>query len=167
MSEYVLSLIPEDPSYVPPAEAQSQALEAFHAFLTKKKPFQVKASARWDEPKVEIELDVSEDIQFVDQGENFESVSCPACDTEIDTKSWGEWMGKSSESNFVDRSVTMPCCGCETELNALRYDWPAGFARFVLRAVDPDIKDGMLPAEKLSALEEVLGCKLRQIWTHY
>jgi hypothetical protein len=167
MSEYYLSIIPEEPSYVPSAEAQAQALEAFRAFLTRKKPFQVKASARWDEPIVEIEVEVSEDIQFVDQGENFESVSCPACDTEIDTKSWGEWMDKSSECNFVDRSVTMPCCGRQMDLNALRYDWPAGFARYILRALDPDIKNGMLLEEQLFALEGVLGCKLRQIRTHY
>jgi hypothetical protein len=167
MSDYYLSLIPEDPSYVPPADAQARALETFRAFLTKKAPFQVKPFVRRDEPKVEIEMEVSEDIQFVDQGENFESVSCPACGTRIKTKSWSGWMNKSYESKFIDRSVTMPCCGCETELNALRYDSPAGFARFVLRALDPDVKNGMLPAEKLSALEEILGCKLRQIGTHY
>jgi hypothetical protein len=167
MSDYYLSIIPEDPSYVPAADAQSRALEAFRSFLTKKKPFQAKAFYRRDEPEVEIEVEVSEDIQFVDQGENFESVSCPACDIEIDAESWGEWMDKSHESNFVDRSVTMPCCGCQTELNALRYDWPAGFARFVLRALDPELKDGLLPVDKLSALEEILGCKLRQIRATY
>ncbi len=167
MSDNYLSLIPEEPSYVPPAEAQARALETFRAFLTKKRPFQVKPSARWDEPVVEIEVEVSEDIRFVDQGSNFESVSCPACGAEIDTESWSEWMNKSSKSDFLDRSVTMSCCGRETDLNALRYDWPAGFARYILRALNPEIENGMLPADKLSALEEILGCKLRQIRTHY
>jgi hypothetical protein len=152
MSDHYLSLIPEEPSYLPPTEAQALALEAFRAFLS---------------PDAEIEVEASEDIQFVDQGENFESVSCPACDTEIDIKSWGEWLDKSSESNFIDRSVTMPCCGRETDLNALRYHWPAGFARYILRALDPGIDNRWLEEKQLSALEGILGCKLRQIRTMY
>ena len=119
-----------------------------------------------DKSEVEVGVEVSEDIQFVDQGVNFESVSCPACGTEIDFKSWKEWMDRSYESKFIDRSITMPCCGCETDLNALRYDWPAGFARFALKAVNPDINNGVLPADKLSVLEGILGCKLRQIGSH-
>jgi hypothetical protein len=163
---YYLSLIPEEPSYVPPADAQLRALDTFRAFLAKKMPFQVKPSVRWDEPEVEIEVDVSDDIQFIHQGVNFESVSCPACGTEIEFKSWEAWMNGSYKSKFVNRSITMPCCGCETDLNALRYDWPAGFARFSLRAVNPDIENGLLPPDKLSVLEEILGCKLRQIGAH-
>jgi hypothetical protein len=59
---YYLSLIPEEPSYVPPAEAQSRALGVLHAFL-KKKAFHL-----LDKSGVEIEVEVSDDIQFVDQG---------------------------------------------------------------------------------------------------
>jgi hypothetical protein len=158
---YYLSLIPEEPSYVPPAVAQTQAREAFRAFL-KKKAFHL-----LDKSESEIEVEVSDDIQFVDQGVNFESVSCPACGTEIESESWKKWMGRSYESKFIDRSITMPCCGCETDLNALRYDWPAGFARYVLRAVNPNIDNEVLPADKLSVLEDILGCKLRQIRTHW
>jgi hypothetical protein len=158
---HYLSLIPEEPSYVPTTEAQSRALDAFRAFL------KTKAFHFLDNTKVEIEVEVSEDIRFVDQGLNFESVSCPGCGTEIKTKSWGKWMDGSHQSKFVDRSITMPCCGCETDLNALRYDRPAGFARFVLRAVNPEIENGLLPADKLSVLEQILGCKLRQIATWY
>jgi hypothetical protein len=142
-------------------------IETFRAFLTKKRPFQVNPSARWDEPEVEIEVEVSEDIKFVDQGSNFESVSCPACGIEMDTKNWLEWMEKSGETDFIDRSITMPCCGCQTDLNALRYDWPAGFARYILRAPNPGIGNGWLEEKQLSALESILGCKLRQIRTHY
>jgi hypothetical protein len=158
---YYLSLIPEEPSYVPTTEAQSRALDAFRAFLTRK------AFHFLDKTKNEIEVEVSEDIRFVDQGVSFESVSCPGCGAEIKTKSWKKWMDRSHQSKFIDRSITMPCCGCETDLNALRYDWPAGFARFVLRAVNPEIENGLLPADKLSVLEQILGCKLRQIATWY
>jgi hypothetical protein len=91
---YYLSLIPEEPSYVPSAEAQTQARDAFRLFL-KKKAFHL-----FDESEVEIEVEVSDDIQFVDQGVNFESVSCPACGTEIEFESWKKWMDRSYESNF-------------------------------------------------------------------
>jgi hypothetical protein len=163
---YYLSLIPEQPSYVPPADAQSRAVDAFRAFLTKKEPFQIKVAHRRDEANVEIKVEVSEDIQFVDPGVNLESVSCPSCGAEIGFTLWKQWMDRSYEGKFIDRSITTPCCGHETDLNALRYDWPAGFARFALRAINPDIENGLLPADRLSVLEEILGCKLRQIGAH-
>jgi hypothetical protein len=145
-----LSLIPEEPSHVPPADAQLRALDAFRSFVKKAR---------------EIKIEVSDEIQFIYQGKLFSSVYCPACNTEAKNKSWVEWMDKSYVSKFTDRSITMPCCGCETELNALRYVEPTGFARFVLRAVDPEMKGCLLPADKLSVLEGILGCKLRQVVT--
>jgi hypothetical protein len=42
--------------------------------------------------------------------------------------------------------ASMPCCGGSTSLNALRFDWPAGFARFVLEARNAGVgKDSWLP----------------------
>jgi hypothetical protein len=151
MSEHFLSLIPEQPDYVPSAEAQSRALELFRSFVPK-------AS--------DVEARVSEHIEFIDQGECFERVACPACDAKLKSKRWGELMDKSYETQFTDLSITMPCCGHETDLNSLRYEWPAGFGRYVLRADSPGL-NGWLPADKQSMLEDILGCKLRQIATMY
>jgi hypothetical protein len=50
-----------------------------------------------------------------------------------------EWMHKAFGSRFVDLAITAPCCGLGTNLNALRYLPPAGFARFSLTAKDPDV----------------------------
>jgi hypothetical protein len=50
-------------------------------------------------------------------------------------------------------------------LNELRYDWPAGFARVVLEAMNPDVPD--LPATALAELAQRLGAHLRVIWAHY
>jgi hypothetical protein len=151
MSDHFLSLIPEQPDFVPPAEAQTRALEAFRSFVPK-------AS--------DVEARVSEDVEFIDQGENFERVVCPACDTELNSKRWGELMDKAYETQFTDRSIIMPCCGSGADLNSLRYEWPAGFARFVLQAECPNLC-GWLPADKQSTLEDILGCKLRQIMSMY
>jgi hypothetical protein len=58
-----------------------------------------------------------------------------------------------------------PCCGSRVSLNDLRYEWPAGFARLVLEAWNPNVT--RLDEEEVSKLEEVLGAPLRIIWTRY
>jgi len=84
---------------------------------------------------------------------------------QLKSKRWGELMDKAYKSQFTDRLITMPCCGFKTDLNSLRYESPAGFARFVLETDSLDLD--WLPVDRQSMLEEVLGCKLRQIWTMY
>src|ERR1044071_3669150 len=123
MSDFFLSLIPEDPAYVPPAEAQAQAVAALRACLP---------------PPSHVEARVFAEVTFIDQGTNFEKVLCPACDEDI-TEHWAEWVGAAVQAQFSDRSLSTPCCGRLTGLNALRYIPPAGFARFSLCAMNPSI----------------------------
>jgi hypothetical protein len=59
----------------------------------------------------------------------------------------------------------MPCCAAATTLNHLDYDWPAGFARFVLSAHHPD--RGWLDAQELADVADALGHPVRQILAHY
>ena len=150
MSDFFLSLIPEDPTYVPPAQAQAQAVAALRARLPR--PSQVEAK-------------VFDEVTFIDTGSNFEKVLCPTCDEDI-TEPWTGWMHAAWEAESPDLSVSMPCCGRLTNLNALRYIPLAGFARFSLCAMNPNI-GGVLAAKDVRVLEDVLGCKLRQVYTHY
>jgi len=150
MSDFFLSLIPEDPTYVPSAEAQAQAVAALRARLP---------------PPSQVEARVFDEVTFIDPGSNFEKVLCPACDEDI-TEHWAGWMDAAFEAEFSNLSLTMPCCERVTNLNALRYIWPAGFARFSLCAMNPNI-GGVLAAKDVSALEDGLGCKLRQVYAHY
>jgi hypothetical protein len=150
MSDFFLSLIPDDPTYVPPVEARAQALAALRARLP---------------PPAQVEAQVFDEVTFVDQGSNFEKVLCPACEEDI-TEHWAGLMQAASESEFSDLSLSMPCCGRLTNLNALSYIPPAGFARFSLRAMNPNI-GGLLAAKDVSALEGILGCKLRQVYARY
>jgi hypothetical protein len=117
MSDFFLSLIPDDPTYVPPVEAQAQAVAALRARLP---------------PPSQVEARVFDAVKFIDQGCNFEKVLCPACDEDI-TEHWAGWMDAAFEANFRDLSLTTPCCGRLTNLNALRYVAPAGFALLALR----------------------------------
>ena len=52
-----------------------------------------------------------------------------------------------------------------TALDRLDYEWPAGFARFVLEASNPNVSE--LPGQQMRALGRMLGCRLRQIWARY
>jgi hypothetical protein len=148
MSDNYIRLIPTDPSYLPEPTAQQTAADLLRSFVP-------------DADEVTAEL--TEDIHFIDPGANFESVSCPAC-----RKNIGEWwidaMDRIWQIRFADLTITLPCCGSATSLNDLHHEWPAGFARFVLEAKNPNVRD--LAAEQLEALERALGCKLRRIWAH-
>jgi hypothetical protein len=73
-------------------------------------------------------------------------------------------MDKASENKFTDLSVVVPCCGSKTSLNELRYEWPAGFAQFIIEIINPDRN---ISDEELLKIETILGSKLRKIWSHY
>ncbi len=150
MSEHFITLIPTNPRFVPASDALDAARTLFAAFLP---------------AADEIEGRVTDEIVFVDQGENFERLSCPKCGLELATDWWQQAMDKSYESRFQNLQVTTPCCAFITSLNDLDYRWPAGFARSWLRARGPRQKE--VPPDQLRQLEKVMGTALRQIWTHY
>jgi len=75
-------------------------------------------------------------------------------------------MDKAFASQFVELAITMPCCALATNLNALNYLPPAGFARFSLSAMNPGV-GGVLSVDDLSILEKATGCKLRQVYARY
>ena len=150
VSDHYLSVIPADPKFVPDAVSRSEALRLFTEMV-----------GRADE----IKLKLTEHIQFIDQGENAECVLCPYCGDNL-----GEWwygaMDRAWASRFENLAAAVPCCGREASLNDLRYEWPAGFARFVLRARNAAI-GGYIQADQASELERALGCTIRQVLTMY
>jgi hypothetical protein len=60
---------------------------------------------------------------------------------------------------------TVACCGALVSLNDLIYEWPAGFARFVLEAMNPNVRD--IADDELASLAAILGTPLRKIWARY
>jgi hypothetical protein len=48
----------------------------------------------------------------------------------------------------------------------IEFDWPAGFARFELNVMNPNVKDNLTKTQLLQ-LEEILGCPLKQVRAHY
>jgi hypothetical protein len=112
----------------------------------------------------DIHIICSDEVRFVDPGDNFSRIFCPSCQEELSSDWWGDTMDRAYEKQFLDLAVTVPCCRTTTTLNDLRYEWPAGFARFRLEVRSPGIPSwGDIP---LSSLEAALGF-LRAIRAHY
>jgi len=57
-----------------------------------------------------------------------------------------------------------PCCGVRCTLHELVYEWPQGFGRFALDAMNPNI--GKLEDRYRAEFEEILGTRLRVIYQH-
>jgi hypothetical protein len=149
VSDNYFRFIPTSPTYVPDAIAQHAGTELVQRHL----PHADEVCAR-----------VFATTRFVDPGANFEGVFCAHCDEDL-TEWWSAAMDHMAEADFSNLSTTVPCCGIATTLNDLRYEWPAGFARFFLEVRGPGVPEP--PTEMLEALQRTLGCELRTIWVHY
>ncbi len=161
MSADILKLIPVDPRFVPSRAAQSRAVDAL--------------AGKFPEGH-DCEAEDHGHVAFIDQGENLEAIICPACSkripfydtTEAETIQawWHDATDDLSVEDVEELNVVMPCCSRSVPLVTLRFDWPAGFARFELSIWDPGIGENLAEAE-LAEFETILGCKLRQVRAHY
>ncbi|WP_354702382.1 hypothetical protein DSM112329_02740 [Paraconexibacter sp. AEG42_29] len=149
MSDDWLQLIPTDPELVPATGAITAARAAFEVLVG---------------PADEVLVTVTDHVCFIDAGANHERISCPRCEAEIDQAWWVRALDAASDAAFADLTVHVPCCRARLSLNDLVYDWPAGFARFVLEARNPDVSE--LEPAQVAALAATLGTPLRVVWTH-
>lgn len=149
VSDNWIILIPEDPRVVPDQAKRDRARDRL---------------AEIARDADEIEIKVSERVEFYDCGANFERVLCPACRSEIPIAWWQERMDEDYGNGFKLAAYATPCCGTDCTLNELVYEWPQGFARFALNAMNPNI--GKLEERYKTELEGLLGTKLRVIHQH-
>lgn len=157
MSDDYLKVFPAEPTHVPPSHLHQQAMGYLERLY----------------PRDEVEVRVYDVVTFIDQGGNFEAIICPSCGTRMTLEddlesSW--WHGLSDRLNegpaeLVSMS-SIPCCGATVKAVDLLFDWPAGFARFELSVLNPNVS-GDLSAAQLADLESILQCKLRHVWAHY
>ena len=150
MSDNFLRLIPTDPEYTPDAQAADEA----RAYLATLVP-----------DADEVKAAMTSEVTFIDQGTNLERISCPRCGAELDESWWADEVERASNTAFTQLDVTTPCCAARVSLNDLDYEWPAGFARFVLEAMNPQVRD--LDESATARLATMLGTPLRRIWAHY
>lgn len=150
MSDHFLVVIPADPKALLPETAP--ALRDALASLAGTKEVRIKDYGK---------------LQFIDCGENFERILCPACRTEISVEQWHIWMDEDwhGEDGFHLHRHKTPCCRRETNLNDLVYEWPQGFARWFVSARNTG--RAALTASEVSRLSEVAGIQLKTIRQMY
>jgi len=149
MSENFLRLIPTDPWYMPTPAAQDQASTLFASLVQEEG----------------IQAYMTEDASFVDPGSNLKRILCPRCGAVLSMEWWVQAMDRAyTDTQFRNLDVMVPCCETRCSLNDLRYEWPAGFARFLLEARSPE---NDLTEEQLALFEPLLDGRVRKIWAHY
>src|SRR5688572_33292948 len=108
MSDTVLKFIPTDPHHIPDQRTQAKAVALLEKLM----------------PEGEMcEAEVYDHLTFIEQAENLESVTCPACKTitricgSPENEKVGEWLMELIDQSFdvpADSIVVkMPCCGNE------------------------------------------------------
>lgn len=153
MSDDVLSVIPTDPRWQP----DRGAAEAATAIVTGLVP-------DLDRVTVEIKTSWHDVVTLVDCGENLERIGCPACGTDADLEWFVDLMEERYETGFDDMSTRMSCCGAESSLDRLEFEWPCGFARFEIEVWNPPLI--WFAEEDLARIAAALGHEVRQIRAH-
>lgn len=149
MGDNWIIIIPEAADFVPSEAAQQKAVELLE---------------RLAPDADEIVANTTDHVEFVYCGENFERILCPACGRDVELDWWSERMNAEHEIHFPLRPLALPCCQARFTLNELTYEFPQGFAKFTVEAMNPGIPD--LSAADMMEFEFVLGCKVRKILRH-
>ena len=93
MSSIILKIISTNPSYIPNKEKlENGKIFLEHLFKGNK-----------------IEFVATDTIEFVDQGENFESVSCNFCGHTLEIETWQNLMDNAHKTQFKDLSFITSC----------------------------------------------------------
>lgn len=154
MSDNYIRLIPADKNWQPAAEAATAAA----AYVT----------GLFSGPDGDVEEVVTEffdQVTLIDAGENTTRVICPRCGGDL--LEWFFDLVEEFSESIGDRNMTVPCCGESVQLDALGYDWPVGFARFEICAMNPSRAGYELDAGELARAAGLLGHPVTQILAHY
>ena len=149
MAETILKLIPVEPGWVPDFKTQQNAEEQLKAFLPQAD---------------EVMVIVTDGIEFVDPGENLKQIICPNCGSVLEESWWLGAMEQAAQTGYTDLMTELPCCRKRLSLNDLSYQATAGFARFILEALNPKAS---LEKTNIEKLEQLIGIKLRYIIAAY
>ena len=147
MSEYIVKIIPNDPYFC----IDKQHAQEVAQYIMRN----VKADS--------VEVSLHETPSFVDCGTNLERISCPCCNSLLSFDWWHNVMNGTYENQFINLSVQLPCCGTDSTLNDLLYDFPCGFSSVEFAITNPvtEINDGIL-----STIQDILDITVRVIHAH-
>ncbi|WMW80889.1 hypothetical protein RF679_01080 [Undibacterium cyanobacteriorum] len=161
-----LSVIPNDMYFTPTPEAANEAL----ACLSQLFPYA-------DNYKVEI----FSEPRFICPELLAESVTCPVCHTNsirigpigsAERKWFAQIDEEMNDQPIEGVTAVLPACGHSVPFAQLNFNYPAGFARFVLRANhslwnDEYLSPGAPLTEQKAALEAILGVPVDVVQTVY
>jgi DNA-directed RNA polymerase subunit M/transcription elongation factor TFIIS len=148
MSDNWFTFVSSDPKWTPSDEVAGQLEDI----------------ARSEFPDAdEISTEFHEQPAFINPVANLETVHCPSCDSDI-MDWWQDQMEATDEEEFASLDCTVPCCGTQTSLNDLKYDWPAAFACFQLDVMNPNMPDA--PEAVIEAFQTIAATHIRTIRTH-
>ncbi|MER5755300.1 hypothetical protein [Streptomyces sp. NPDC002088] len=154
MSDNYLTVIPTDP-YWQPSQAEADHAAAVLSEMLPDSDARSGMQVTWHD-----------NVEVVHCGANLEKISCSDCGADLGPSGWwGETVSERYCDGFSTLVITAPCCGAETSLNELVYDWPMGFARFRIEVLYPN--RGWLTDEELASVVDALGHPLRQILAHF
>jgi hypothetical protein len=148
MSDNWLRYVPVDPQLQPSPLAAKAAEALLVAFFPEAE---------------EVNSEFTESVAFIDPGANWSGVQCPCCGADAQAW-WDDAMSVAADAGFTSLSVRASCCGAMTSLNAMRYVWPAAFGRYVIEAMNPNVKS--LSANQLSQLATTLGGPITEVAVH-
>lgn len=162
MSDNYLKIIPVQKDFIP-EKSTHQAAISFLEGLTPDGD--------------EVQIEIYKELTFIDQGQNLEEIICPSCqnsfkqdiysEEEIDCEKIFEKINEQAENGELDSGIIeMSCCGNIVNTTDLIFEWPAGFAKFELSALNPELERPISESD-ITMLSNILGCKLLQIWAHY
>jgi len=150
MSDHFIIVVPRDPTLVPTDEQRRRVVGALNKIAPRAESVTVES---WPE------------VRFFDCGQNFETVSCPHCTSDIGIEWWQDRMDDDTDGDgFRLNSYDTPCCAASVNLNELIYDWPQAFGRSCWTVQNPNI--GELSDAAKSELEAVAGFALVPIHQH-
>ncbi|MDZ5446397.1 hypothetical protein U2F26_27300 [Micromonospora sp. 4G57] len=155
VSDLYIRLIPTNPDWQPTHDAA--AAVAYVASLY---------SGPGDAVE-EVEYEFYDRMTLIDAGENTSQIACSRCGRDIGLDWLGDLVRGNGSLSFDHLDVTVPCCGAVVPLNSLHYDWPIGFARFEVSAMNPTRAQYELDTEELARVADLLGHPVAQILTHY
>lgn len=147
MSDTVVKIIPTDPY----RRIDGQEIQRVMAYLQSK----IKAD--------KLEVVSNETPLFIDCGDSLETIQCPYCGETLDFDWWHGRMDAAYGTAFRNLSVKLPCCGRESSLNDLAYDFPCGFSCDAFHILNPWAE---LREEDLKQIQELLGISVRAVYAH-
>ena len=148
MSSHQLRFVPTTPGFAPTAQAAAGAVALLRQLC----------------PGGHVESRVTQEVEFVDPGQNFDGSHCSACGADTEDW-WADAVDTAAATRFQNLQAVAGCCGALVDLNDLRYRSPVAFGRYVL-ACDY-INGEPLGDADLEKLGTLLGCPVRQVEAHH